>query len=70
VSLFVTIYLIGGLATTALCVCWETHQVPAHIQAQRRYSVAVLAGAVWPLLLLGGLQLGAILALKRVKPSV
>jgi hypothetical protein len=30
----------------------------------------VLAGAVWPLLLLGGLQLGAILALKRVKPSV
>jgi hypothetical protein len=65
-TVFMTIYLIGAVVTTIGAFAegrWflrDDRTPSAH-----PLGVAVLAGAVWPLLLLGVIEVGAVVALRK-----
>ena len=56
------IYLIGWLVTTVGLVAEERHLRDESRPAPHPFAVAVCAGAIWPLVVVGLAQLGAVVA--------
>jgi hypothetical protein len=66
-----TIYLVGVVVTIVACIYGEAHwrtrserNRPAHPAA-----LTVLAGLVWPLLILGAVQFGGLMLVERFMRS-
>jgi hypothetical protein len=62
-----TVYLVGVVVATVACVYGEAHWRARSDRNRSAHpaALAVIAGIVWPLLILGAVQFGALMLLER-----
>jgi hypothetical protein len=69
VSMLIVIYLCGGLAVTCAAYAAGRHLTDHESPPAHPLLVSLVAGAVWPLLVVGLVELSSIIVFTKVQPK-